>query len=71
MAGKLPMPATAMASPTKSQDDYQGEDDHRTLMRAEEVKADPRRMRGVVKHQKKSLRMLTRIGKALPKRAAR
>jgi hypothetical protein len=33
--------------------DYQAEDDHRTMGRAAEIQADPKRMAGVRKHHKK------------------
>ncbi len=64
---KVPKLNAVASSPmaSKSEDDYRGEDDHRTLTRAEEVRADPKRMEGVVKHQRKSEAALARVKKAL------
>ena len=55
----------------KSEDDYRAEDDHRTLTRAEEIRADKTRMAGVQRHQRKSLRALKRVGRAIGKRSSR
>jgi len=60
-----------MGPSKKSEDDYRAEDDHRTLTRAEEIRADKERMRGVQRHQKKSLRALKRVGRALGSRSSR
>lgn len=46
-------------------DKYQAEDDHRTLQRAEEVRADPKRLSGVKKHHRKTMRDMTKMGKSL------
>lgn len=51
------------------EDDYQCEDDHRTITRAEEVRADKKRMAGVKRHQRKSERALKRTGRTLGRRA--
>lgn len=48
-----------------SEADYRAEDDHRTLARAEEVKADPSRMKGVAKHHRKEKRKLAGVGRSL------
>jgi len=48
-----------------SEADYRAEDDHRTLGRAEEVKADPDRMKGVAKHHRKEKRKLAGVGRAI------
>jgi hypothetical protein len=53
------------AKDRKREAEYQAEDDHRTLTRAEEVRADPKRMTGVRRHHQKQTRALSRISKAL------
>jgi hypothetical protein len=53
------------ADAKKREADYQAEDDHRTLTRAEEVRSDPKRMAGVRKHHRKQTQSLSRISKAL------
>ena len=40
----------------KSDDDYRAESDHRTMMDAAEVQQDPKRMAGVKKHHKKTMK---------------
>lgn len=50
---------------SKSDKDYQAEDDHRTLSRAEEIRADKARMTGVSKHHKKLTRSLQSVGRSL------
>lgn len=59
-----------MASPMMDKD-YQSEDDHRTLTRAEEIRMDAGRMKGVQRHQQKSMRALSRIGRTLNTRSMR
>lgn len=59
------------SKPPKSELDYQAEDDHRTLTRAEDIRADAARMKRVLTHHNKQTRSLKRIGKALAPRAAR
>lgn len=50
---------------TKTDDDYRAEDDHRTMMRAAEVKADPKRMAGVKQHHRKIRAALSKVGRTL------
>lgn len=52
----------------KSENDYQAEDDHRTLQRAEEVRADAGRMKRVAVHHRKKMGEMSRIGSILGKR---
>jgi hypothetical protein len=52
----------------KSMNAYQAEDDHRTLSRAAEVQADPKRMKGVAQHHRKQKRSLSKVGKMIGKR---
>ena len=54
----------------KSEQDYRCEEDHRTLERAEEVRSDPSRMRGVSRHHRKKMAEMKRVGTMLanPKR---
>lgn len=55
-----------MASPmSKSEHDYQCEDDHRTLTRAEEIRSDAKRMAGVRRHHRKTSRALKRVSRAI------
>lgn len=58
---------SSLASPAASGPfpDFQGEDDHRTLQRAEEIKADSHRMVGVRKHHRKTMRAMSNLGKAM------
>ena len=60
-----------MISAPSMDKDYQSEDDHRTLTRAEEIRMDAGRMKGVQRHQQKSLKALSRIGRTLGKRSMR
>ncbi len=54
----------AMAGPmTASPTDYMAEDDHRTMMRAAEVRSDPKRMAGVKRHHAKQRTALGRVGR--------
>ena len=57
-----PMPSV---SAKKREAEYRAEDDHRTLTRAEEVKADKARMAGVMRHHRKQSAALKRTGRAL------
>ncbi len=57
--------------PSKSESDYQAEDDLRTMTRAEEVRADPHRMRRVHRAHKKQVRALKRVGSAIGRRSGR
>jgi len=49
-----------MASPMKTEDDYRGESDHRSIQQAAEIMADKIRMKGVLRQHAKMQR-----GKAL------
>lgn len=53
---------------SKSEDDYRAEDDHRTLMRAEEIRQDPGRIKGVARHQRKMTSALANVGRTLGRR---
>lgn len=53
------------AESKKREAEYRAEDDHRTLTRAEEVRADKTRMAGVLRHHKKQTSALRRTSKAL------
>lgn len=69
MTAKAPALAGVNPSP-KPDEDFRAEDDHRTMMRAEEIRADTDRMAGVKRHQRKQLRMMTRMQRALGGRRA-
>ena len=52
--------ATHKQAPAPALDhDYQGEDDHRTMMRAAEIGSDAKRMHGVKRHQKKQVKAMS------------
>ena len=53
MGSKSPMPMMDR--------DYQGEDDHRTLMRAAEIQSDKTRMTGVRKHHRKQTKAISLV----------
>ena len=53
------------AEAKKREADYRAEDDHRTLTRAEEVRADKTRMAGVIRHHRKQTSALRKTSKAL------
>lgn len=55
----------AVPMPSKQQDDYQAEDDHRTLQRAEEVRSDSTRMKRVATHHRKKMGEMKRVGQEL------
>lgn len=59
-----PIPGPS-AKDRKREADYQAEDDHRTLTRAEEVRSDTKRMAGVRRHHRKQTDALSRISRAL------
>jgi hypothetical protein len=59
MANLQPYPANPKMS--KSEQDYQAEDDFRTLSRADEVKSDKGRMSGVKNHAKKTMASCSRV----------
>ena len=44
---------------------YQAEDDHRTLTRADEVRQDASRMKGVRKHHRKMTVALRHVGRTI------
>lgn len=52
-------------SASKQEQDYRGEDDHRTLTRAAEITGDQDRMKGVRKHHQKQTRALKKVGRAI------
>lgn len=56
-------------SVAKERDDYQCEDDHRTLTRAEEIRSDAKRMAGVRRHHRKTTRALRRMDRVVNRRA--
>lgn len=58
----------ATCAPSGIEDDYRAESDHHTLSRAEEIKADPGRMKGVAKHHKKVSKALAGVGRAISSR---
>ncbi len=53
--------AELTASPVKPDSDWQAEDDFRTLMRAEEVKQDPERLKRAMKCAKKQAKAIRSI----------
>jgi len=52
----------------KREREYQEEDDHRTITRAEELRGDSKRMIGVRRHQRKAERALKRTKRAIGRR---
>jgi hypothetical protein len=48
---------------TKTDRDYQAEDDHRTLARACEIRSDKSRMTAVRQHHDKAKRSLSTVGR--------
>jgi len=53
------------ATSPKMDEDYRAEDDHRTMERAEEIRSDRGRMRGVAKHHVKKMREMACVGQRL------
>lgn len=53
------------------EDEYRAEEDHRSLTRAEEIRADVKRMAGVKRHHQKQTRALKRMSRVVGARAAR
>ena len=51
--------------------DYRAEDDHRTLTRAEEIRADAARMAGVRRHHRKQSRAISRMNRVVNGRGRR
>lgn len=64
----LAAPINGGAMPSKTEDDYRAEDDHRTMMRASEIKRDPTRMKGVARHHSKMTKDLAEVGDDLEDR---
>jgi hypothetical protein len=56
---------TKTSTPFPGATDFQGEDDHRTLMRGEEIKNDPARMKGVKKHHRKQKKALSQVQQSM------
>lgn len=52
----------------KEMADYRAEEDHRTLTRAQEIREDTGRMRGVKAHHAKQTRALGKVGRTLGRR---
>jgi len=55
----------AVPAPPPGEDDYRCEDDHRTLTRAEEIRSDAKRMAGVRKHHRKTIRAVKRMDRVV------
>lgn len=51
--------------PSKSEDEYRAEDDHRTLTRAAEIQGDVKRMAGVRAHHVKQQSALKRMDRLM------
>ena len=52
-------------SMSKSESDYQSEDDYRTMSRAAEIGQDKKRMAGVAKHHKKVSKSHKLVGRSI------
>jgi hypothetical protein len=66
MKTKLSMGKVNTSGPSsKTEDDYRAESDHSTLQRAEEVRQDPGRMRGVARHHAKKMDQMQAVGAEL------
>ncbi len=52
----------------KSESEYRDEDDHRTVMRAEDIREDPARLAGVKRHHRKTMRTLSRMSRVIGSR---
>lgn len=52
----------------KRRQESEDEDDHRQLSRAEEIRSDPKRMAGVLRHHRKQARMVARMGRSIGRR---
>ena len=59
------------ADAKKREAEYRAEEDHRTITRAEEIRADKARMAGVQRHHRKQTSALQRVGRAVGARARR
>ena len=53
---------------SKQENEWRGEDDHRTLSRAAEITADKTRMDGAKKHHLKQKRALGKVGSLFGKK---
>lgn len=53
------------AAHEKEMADYRAEEDHRTLTRAQEIREDAGRMKGVRKHHLKQTRALGKVGRVI------
>ena len=51
-----------LTSAYPGQQDWQAESDHNTMTRAAEIKKDPSRMKGVMRHQAKQVKALQSVG---------
>lgn len=61
-----PFPSAKQSKESKQRElDYRAEDDHRTMTRAAEIAGDDDRMKGVAKHQRKSMKGLHRVGRMI------
>ena len=63
-----PVGSTMSKEDKKREREYQEEDDHRTITRAEELRGDSKRMIGVRRHQRKAERALKRTKRAIGRR---
>lgn len=63
------MPAKASKADQQRRQEYEDEEDHRTITRAEEVRSDPKRMAGVLRHHRKQKRAVARMGRVVGRRA--
>lgn len=63
--------ASSAKSAKKREEEYQAEDDLRTLSRAEEIRADQKRMAACDRAHRKQTRSLSRVGRALKRSGGR
>jgi hypothetical protein len=56
-----------LSSPSKSEQDYRAEDDHRTLSRAAEIRQDPARVAAVKAHHQTVKKRIASVGRSLSK----
>lgn len=69
VVGASPDLAVPSPSSKNKEDDYRAEDDHRQLMRVEEIRSDPSRMAGVKRHHQKQVRSIARMHRMLGARS--
>lgn len=55
----------AALTPPASDTDWQARDDHRTLLDAEAIHQDPKRLAGVRKHNRKQLKALGKLSRSV------